>query len=52
MFRYERPQAGRYRQLHQFGIEVFGSEDPSIDAEVIGLGYSFYSELGIKDVTC
>jgi histidyl-tRNA synthetase len=51
MFRYEQPQAGRYRQLHQFGIEVFGSEDPSIDAEVIGLGYSFYSELGIRDVT-
>lgn len=51
MFRYERPQAGRYRQLHQFGVEVFGSEDPSIDAEVIGLGYSFYSELGIKDVS-
>ncbi len=51
MFRYERPQAGRYRQLHQFGIEVFGSEDPSIDAEVIGLGYSFYSELGIRDVS-
>jgi len=51
MFRYEQPQAGRYRQLHQFGIEVFGSEDPSIDAEVIGLGYSFYNDLGIKDVT-
>lgn len=51
MFRYEQPQAGRYRQLHQFGIEVFGSEAPSIDAEVIGLGYSFYRELGIKGVT-
>ncbi len=51
MFRYERQQAGRYKQFHQFGIEVFGSEDPSIDAEVIGLGYSFYSELGIKDVS-
>ncbi|MEX2415581.1 MAG: histidine--tRNA ligase [Paenibacillaceae bacterium] len=51
MFRYERQQAGRYKQFHQFGIEVFGSEDPSIDAEVIGLGYSFYNELGIKDVS-
>jgi histidyl-tRNA synthetase len=51
MFRYERPQAGRYRQLHQFGVEVFGSEHPSIDAEVIGLGFSFYKELGIKNVT-
>ncbi|ULL15077.1 histidine--tRNA ligase [Paenibacillus sp. H1-7] len=51
MFRYEQPQAGRYRQLHQFGVEAFGSVDPSIDAEVIALGYSFYSEVGIKDVT-
>ncbi|MFD2116438.1 histidine--tRNA ligase [Paenibacillus yanchengensis] len=50
MFRYERPQAGRYRQLHQFGIEAFGSEDAALDAEVIALGYSFYTELGIKDV--
>ncbi len=50
MFRYERPQAGRYRQLHQFGVETLGSTDPALDAEVIALGYSFYSELGIKDV--
>lgn len=51
MFRYEQPQAGRYRQLHQFGVEAFGSVDPGIDAEVIALGYTFYSEVGIKDVT-
>ncbi|NHN30051.1 histidine--tRNA ligase [Paenibacillus agricola] len=51
MFRYEQPQAGRYRQFHQFGIEAFGSVDPSIDAEVIALGYTFYSELGIQNVT-
>ncbi|UQZ82562.1 Histidine--tRNA ligase [Paenibacillus konkukensis] len=51
MFRYEQPQAGRYRQLHQFGVEAFGSADPSMDAEVIALGYTFYSEVGIKDVT-
>ncbi len=51
MFRYEQPQAGRYRQLHQFGIEVFGSVDPSVDAEVIALGYLFYEELGLKGVT-
>ncbi|MCU6791517.1 histidine--tRNA ligase [Paenibacillus sp. WQ 127069] len=51
MFRYEQPQAGRYRQFHQFGIEAFGSVDPSIDAEVIALGYTFYNELGIKNVT-
>lgn len=50
MFRYERPQAGRYRQLHQFGVEAFGSVDPALDAEVIALGYSFYTELGLKDV--
>jgi histidyl-tRNA synthetase len=50
MFRYEQPQAGRYRQLHQFGVEAFGSEDPGLDAEVISLGYSFYAELGIRNV--
>jgi len=50
MFRYEQPQAGRYRQFHQFGIEAFGSVDPSIDAEVIALGYTIYQELGLKGV--
>ncbi|HEY0826934.1 MAG TPA: histidine--tRNA ligase [Bacilli bacterium] len=51
MFRYERPQAGRYRQLHQFGVEVIGSADPSVDAEVIALGYLFYKEIGLQGVT-
>jgi histidyl-tRNA synthetase len=51
MFRYEQPQAGRYRQFHQFGIEAFGSDDPSLDAEVIALGYQFYSEIGLKGFT-
>lgn len=51
MFRYERAQAGRYRQFHQFGIEAIGSSDPALDAEVIALGYSFYRELGLKGVT-
>lgn len=51
MFRYEQPQAGRYRQLHQFGVEAFGSEDPGLDAEIIALGYLFYQELGIRNVT-
>src|SRR5690606_34303076 len=37
-------------QLHQFGIETFGSMDPAIDAEVIALGYSFYTELGLRDI--
>ncbi|PYI53338.1 histidine--tRNA ligase [Paenibacillus flagellatus] len=50
MFRYEQPQAGRYRQFHQFGIEAIGSVDPSLDAEVIALGYLFYKEIGLKDV--
>ncbi|MEC0124784.1 histidine--tRNA ligase [Paenibacillus pabuli] len=51
MFRYERPQAGRQRQFHQFGVEAFGAVDPAIDAEVIALGYQFCVELGLKDVT-
>lgn len=51
MFRYERAQAGRYRQFHQFGVEVFGAEHPAVDAEVIALGYAFYKELGIEGVT-
>lgn len=50
MFRYEQPQAGRYRQFHQFGIEAIGSVDPSLDAEVIAMGYLFYKEIGLKGV--
>jgi histidyl-tRNA synthetase len=48
MFRYERPQAGRYRQFVQFGIEAMGSADPAIDAEVISLAMTLYKELGLK----
>ncbi len=48
MFRYERPQAGRYRQFVQFGIEALGSKDPAIDAEVISLAMELYKELGLK----
>ncbi|WP_274362655.1 histidine--tRNA ligase [Paenibacillus thermotolerans] len=51
MFRYEQPQAGRYRQFHQFGIEAFGSSDPALDAEVIALGYQFYKEIGLQGFT-
>jgi histidyl-tRNA synthetase len=51
MFRYERAQAGRYRQFHQFGVEAIGSSDPALDAEVIALGYTFYRELGLTGVT-
>ncbi|MNV07569.1 Histidine--tRNA ligase [compost metagenome] len=51
MFRYERPQAGRQRQFHQFGIEAIGAIDPAIDAEVISLGYELCRELGLQGVT-
>src|SRR5690625_1264302 len=49
-FRYERPQQGRMRQLHQFGVEVLGSADPAIDAEVISLAMMAYEELGVKSL--
>ncbi|MDP4095207.1 histidine--tRNA ligase [Paenibacillus sp. P96] len=50
MFRYERPQAGRQRQFHQFGVEAFGAIDPAIDAEAIALSYQFCLDLGLKGV--
>lgn len=50
IFRYERPQAGRYRQHHQFGVEALGSADPAIDAEVIGLAYGFYQKVGLTNL--
>ncbi len=46
-FRYERPQAGRLREFHQFGIEVLGSDQPSIDAETISLAKSLFDRLGV-----
>ncbi len=49
-FRYEKPQAGRLREHHQFGVEYFGSADASADAEVISLAATMLSELGIEDV--
>ena len=51
IFRYERPQAGRYRQHHQFGIEAIGDGDPLIDAEVIQIGWVLTEELGLKDLS-
>lgn len=48
MFRYERPQSGRYRQFVQFGVEAIGSEDPAIDAEVIALVMDIYKAAGLK----
>jgi len=50
MFRYERPQKGRYRQFMQFGIEVFGEESPFLDADVIISAYTLLSALGIKGI--
>ena len=48
-FRAERPQAGRYRQFYQFGIEAIGSNDPYLDAEVISIAYQGYRKLGLQD---
>lgn len=50
-FRYERPQSGRQRQFHQFGVEAIGSDTPSLDAEVISLAMQFLGEVGLKDLT-
>lgn len=49
MFRHERPQKGRYRQFHQFGLEAFGIETPDIDAEIILLTSRLWRELGINE---
>ncbi|MBT3994949.1 MAG: histidine--tRNA ligase [Chloroflexi bacterium] len=51
MFRYERPQAGRFRQHHQFGCEAIGDQSPKVDAEIIELGWKYIADLGIKNVT-
>lgn len=51
MFRYDRPQKGRYRQHTQFDCEVLGTEDPLVDAEVIGVLWDLYERLGIRNVT-
>jgi histidyl-tRNA synthetase len=49
MFRYERPQKGRYRQFHQIGIEIVGVENPLADVEVIAAGYQILQGLGLAD---
>ena len=48
IFRYERPQAGRYRQHHQFGYEAIGDNDPALDAEVIDMAWRFFESLGLS----
>lgn len=50
MYRYERPQAGRYRELTQFGMEIIGSDDPIADAEIISLAVNIYKILGLKEI--
>jgi len=51
MFRYERPQTGRYRQFHQIGVEAIGSSSIYLDIEIISLGLKLLSTLGLKDLT-
>ena len=50
-YRYEKPQAGRMREFHQFGAEMFGAKDPSADAEMILLAHSVLKNLGIKNLS-
>ncbi len=50
VFRYERPQAGRFREHHQFGLEAIGDADPSVDAEVVELAWQLVISLGLRDV--
>lgn len=50
MFRQERPQAGRFRQFHQFGAEAIGSTSPLLDAEMIEMSYNIFKQLGLKDL--
>ena len=50
-YRYEKPQSGRYREFHQFGVEVFGTPAPAADAEIISLAAEIFAFLGIEDLT-
>lgn len=50
MYRYERPQSGRFREFYQFGVEVFGTNDPLADAEVISIPVNLYKLLGLKGI--
>jgi histidyl-tRNA synthetase len=51
MFRQERPQAGRFRQFHQFGAEAIGSNDPLLDAEMITVAFDIFQQLGLKNLS-
>lgn len=50
MYRYERPQSGRFREFYQFGVEVFGCDNPLMDAEVISIPVNIYKMLGLKGI--
>ena len=50
-FRYEKPQSGRLRQFHQFGVETFGTPNMVADAEIIAIGYDFLTSMGVSDLT-
>lgn len=50
MFRYDRPQAGRYREFHQFGVEILGAKSPIADAECIALAYDLFKRLGLNEL--
>ena len=50
MFRYDRPQAGRYREFWQFDVEAIGDPGPGVDAEIIELASRFYRDAGLRDV--
>jgi histidyl-tRNA synthetase len=50
-FRYEKPQAGRYKQHHEVGAEALGSDDPDLDVEVIALAWGFYADMGLRQLT-
>src|SRR3989344_5517780 len=51
MFRYDRPQSGRYREFYQAGVELLGELDPIVDAQIIAIVMKFYAKLGLKDLT-
>ena len=50
-YRYEKPQAGRYREFHQFGVEMFGTASPAADAEIISLAKSVFDRLGVTGIS-
>ena len=50
-YRYEKPQSGRLREFHQFGLECFGSDSSATDAEIITLAFDFFKTLGVKDLS-